>query len=373
MLFNPAPNEFITGAVEGFYGRPWTPEQRKNLFILLKQLGLNTYLYAPKDDVKHRACWKEMYNDEERKLLTDLIESAREAGIRFVYAISPGLDVDISARMKVKFLKEKLGQVQSFGCRSFALLFDDIYLELCAQDREEFGGSAAAVQAYIANATLSFLEKPEVFLFCPTEYCSSRASPSVLQSEYLQTLGRQLHAAIDILWTGPMVVSKYITAEHLSDLVQVLMRRPVIWDNIHANDYDQKCIYLGPYEGRSLELASHTKGVLTNPNCEFEANYIALHTMAQWVAASFQLLCAMNTEERGHDDTITGTEGGIKRYDAYAAYRTAISDWLEGPFYMLKPSPNYSVPFSKPASFIPAPASDTGPATFPSGKLSFCS
>ena len=31
----------------------------------LKNLGLNFYLYAPKDDIKHRALWREMYTPEE--------------------------------------------------------------------------------------------------------------------------------------------------------------------------------------------------------------------------------------------------------------------------------------------------------------------
>ena len=43
---------FICGVVEGFYGRMWTTEQRKDLFKKLKHLELNSYVYAPKDDCK---------------------------------------------------------------------------------------------------------------------------------------------------------------------------------------------------------------------------------------------------------------------------------------------------------------------------------
>ncbi len=75
----------------GFYGRPWTMSQRKELFrrwmnrsyhipsalissyisLLLCYLhreqrwGLNTYLYAPKDDYKHRMYWRDLYSLEE--------------------------------------------------------------------------------------------------------------------------------------------------------------------------------------------------------------------------------------------------------------------------------------------------------------------
>lgn len=56
---------FICGVIEGFYGRPWTTEQRKDLFRKLKSMGMDSYMYAPKDDYKHRAYWREMYTVEE--------------------------------------------------------------------------------------------------------------------------------------------------------------------------------------------------------------------------------------------------------------------------------------------------------------------
>lgn len=82
--------------------------------------------------------------------------------------------------------------------------------------------------------------------------------------------------------TGPKVVSKDITVESIEEVTKILRRAPVIWDNIHANDYDQKRLFLGPYKGRSTELIPRLKGVLTNPNCEFESNFVAIHTLATW-------------------------------------------------------------------------------------------
>lgn len=49
----------------GFYGRPWNTYQRMELFTRMKKFGMNTYLYAPKDDVKHRAYWRDLYAVEE--------------------------------------------------------------------------------------------------------------------------------------------------------------------------------------------------------------------------------------------------------------------------------------------------------------------
>lgn len=77
-------------------------------------------------------------------------------------------------------------------------------------------------------------------------------------------------------------MSKDITVESIEEVSKILRRAPVIWDNIHANDYDQKRLFLGPYKGRSTELIPRLKGVLTNPNCEFESNFVAIHTLATW-------------------------------------------------------------------------------------------
>lgn len=46
-------NLYLCLVLSGFYGRPWTLDQRKDLFIKLQEWGMNSYLYAPKDDYKH--------------------------------------------------------------------------------------------------------------------------------------------------------------------------------------------------------------------------------------------------------------------------------------------------------------------------------
>ena len=48
--------DFLAGVIEGFYGEPWSLAERFELFDWMAAWGLNTYLYAPKDDLKHRTC-----------------------------------------------------------------------------------------------------------------------------------------------------------------------------------------------------------------------------------------------------------------------------------------------------------------------------
>jgi len=77
-------------------------------------------------------------------------------------------------------------------------------------------------------------------------------------------------------------VSQQIAVEAMEEISRIVQRKVTIWDNLHANDYDQTRLYLGPYSGRDARIVEHTRGVLTNPNCEFEVNFVALHTLAQW-------------------------------------------------------------------------------------------
>lgn len=313
-------------------------EQRKELFRRQQKWGLNTYLYAPKDDYKHRMFWREMYSVEEAEQLMTLIGAAKEHGIEFIYAISPGLDITFSNQKEVSTLKRKLDQVTHFGCRSFALLFDDIDHNMCPADKEVFSSFAHA-QVSITNEIFQYLGEPETFLFCPTEYCGTFCYPNVAQSPYLRTIGEKLLPGIEVLWTGPKVVSKDITVESIEEVSKILKRAPVIWDNIHANDYDQKRLFLGPYKGRSTELIPRLKGVLTNPNCEFESNFVAIHTLATWYKSNMNGVRKDVVMTDGEDSTVSiqikleneGSDEELETdmlYSPQLALKLALTEWL---------------------------------------------
>ena len=120
------------------------------LLLLFQAWGTNSYVYAPKDDCKHRAYWREPYTVDEAEHLGSLIYLAAECNIDFYYAISPGLDITYSSPKEVSCLKRKLEQVAQLGCRAFALLFDDIEPEMCKQDKEVFQSFAHA-QVSVTN------------------------------------------------------------------------------------------------------------------------------------------------------------------------------------------------------------------------------
>ncbi|XP_016890069.1 protein O-GlcNAcase isoform X2 [Cynoglossus semilaevis] len=304
--------EFLCGVVEGFYGRPWSMDQRKVLFHWMQQWGLNTYLYGPKDDLKHRLLWREVYSPEEEAQLRTLIMEAQSRGLRFVYALSPGQDIVFSSACDLTLLKRKLRQVSDLGCQAFAILFDDIDHSMCQADSEAFSSFAQA-QVTVTNEIYRFLGEPAVFLFCPTEYCGSLCSPSVSKSPYLQTVGEELLPNITVIWTGSKVISRKMSVDCLAEVESVLQRPPLVWDNLHANDYDSRRLFLGPFKGREARLRSHLRGLLLNPNCEFEANYIPLHTLGSWYRSGAE-------EERKDEES---------EYCPDRALSAALHDWMD--------------------------------------------
>src|SRR5690606_18411059 len=98
--------------------------------------------------------------------------------------------------------------------------------------------------------------------------------------------------------------SRNIDVESINRLARRLGRKPVIWDNLFANDYDQCRLYCGPYAGRPPGLRDHVAGILVNPNNEFPVNFVPLCTFGGY------LQC--------------GTE-----WDSRAAYLTAIDEWID--------------------------------------------
>uniref|UniRef100_A0A663NDB4 GH84 domain-containing protein n=1 Tax=Athene cunicularia TaxID=194338 RepID=A0A663NDB4_ATHCN len=252
-----------------------------SLLHRLKHQGLNCYMYAPKDELKHRLLWREPYTEHEAGThMRSLIEAAQEQGVEFVFAISGSLPPFSLLPRGASSLCPCL-QVAAMGCHSFALLFDDIDPCMCQADRDVFP-SLAQAQASVANEVYQELGQPSVFLFCPTEYCSSLCSPSPRQSCYLLTIGQELLPGIGIIWTGPKVVSQELSAVLLEEVEGVLRRPPVIWDNLYANDYDCRRVFLGPYTGRAPGLVPRLRGLLLNPNCELQANFIPIHTLGSW-------------------------------------------------------------------------------------------
>ncbi len=282
--------EFLGGVVEGFYGRPWSQTQRLDLIDRLATLGLNTYFYAPKNDLKHRAIWRELYDDSELANFREVVQTCKQRGVNFFYGLSPGLDIRFADPTERNHLKARFDQLRNVGVQHFALLFDDLPGRMEDADRAGYE-SLAAAQCDVTNEVFAWLRghSPAArFLFCPTPYCDRMDRAQHGGAGYLVEIGRQLAPQIDVLWTGPEIVSQEIPIDSINRLSERIGRPPVIWDNLFANDYDARRAFCGPYTGRPSEFVYAVRGILINPNNEYCLNFIPLRTFAAFLSGDCQ-------------------------------------------------------------------------------------
>ena len=119
------------GFIEGYYGNPWSTQDRINLMTWGGYYKLNSYFYAPKDDPKHNSKWRELYSDEEiENKIKPLAEAGNKSKCRFVFALHPFMNSPISFTQSqysndLAILQAKFEQVIKAGVRQIAILADD--------------------------------------------------------------------------------------------------------------------------------------------------------------------------------------------------------------------------------------------------------
>lgn len=116
------------GIIEGFYGIPWTFEERKSMINFLSDIGLNQYIYAPKDDPYQNKKWREAYPPEKISKIKDLADLSCEKNIEFTWAIHPGqnpFDFD-NYDEEIEKIYDKYKALMEIGVKSFGLCMGDI-------------------------------------------------------------------------------------------------------------------------------------------------------------------------------------------------------------------------------------------------------
>src|SRR5215216_205849 len=77
------------GIIEGFYGKPWTWEDRAETVDFLAPYGYRFYIYAPKFDPYLRRRWREQYPENLAQRLRAFSAHCRDAGVRFGVGLTP--------------------------------------------------------------------------------------------------------------------------------------------------------------------------------------------------------------------------------------------------------------------------------------------
>lgn len=298
----PAANSFaIRGVVEGFYGEPWSHEQRLDMLRFMGEHHFNTYVYAPKDDPYQRRQWSALYPPDLQAEMRSLVQAAEQSGIRFVYSISPGIpaplpaetftsewvnnSITLSSKADQQRLIQKLDQLRALGIHEFMLSFDDVKEMVKPEDRATYGRDYAKAHVDLANAIYEY-ESPQdpdfTLWFTPTDYYGLEDSP------YWQAIRTSLHPQISVLWTGEWVLNQNITTAEAQTVEQLLGRKPLLWDNYPVNDYtyalkQRPQLLMGPLENRAPDLVEHLSGYVTNPMIQPQASKVALSTIGEYL------------------------------------------------------------------------------------------
>jgi hypothetical protein len=249
----------LNGYIEGFYGRVFSWNERKEIVKNVFAKGMNTYLYAPKEDKCHRICWKEDYPNEDKECFLEIIDIANGQNCEFIPAIAPGLSYNYD-ETDYKFLNRKINFFQNIGIKSFALTMDDIPV-ISPNPQKKLGDLHAELLKKIKN------DFPALrILFCPTVYAADLITEDDENTKiYLEGLQKNIPENIFLLMTGDSTISKEINCESLSYALDLFGGDIVVWDNFYSIDYCPNRIFVGNYENRDREFCEKKlAGVLLN-------------------------------------------------------------------------------------------------------------
>ncbi|WP_326603752.1 beta-N-acetylglucosaminidase domain-containing protein [Streptomyces sp. NBC_01799] len=279
------PGTAVRGMTEGFYGQPWTREERLAQIDFMGRTKQNRYLYAAGDDPYRQARWRDPYPAERRADFRALAERARARHVTLGWAVAPGQAMCMSSDGDVKALTRKIDAMWALGVRVFQLQFQDVsYSEWhCDNDAATFGRgpeAAARAQARVASEVARHLAQrhpgSEPLSVMPTEFYQDGAT------DYRTALAKELDDRVQIAWTGVGVVPRTITGRELAG-ARATFRHPLVtMDNYPVNDYAQDRIFLGPYTGRDPAVAIGSAALLANAMEQPSASRIPLFTAADF-------------------------------------------------------------------------------------------
>lgn len=269
----------IRGVIEGFYGPPWTHEQRLRCIDLMGARGMGTYMYAPKDDPLLRRDWRMPYDGDALARLQELVDRCTTAGMELAWCISPGLSIRYSDVADTEALLDKLRSVAALGIRHLGLFLDDIPRDL--QHPEDIAAYPDLVSAHVDLVQRVFAGLPAGcrLIVCPLVYWGRGTEP------YIAALGAGIDPRIDLFWTGRAICSPTLDLADAATFTRTALRPPTYWDNYPVNDVAMSYeLHIGPYRGRDPLLWRSSTGIIANPMELAEASLIPLATIADYLA-----------------------------------------------------------------------------------------
>lgn len=262
------------GFIEGFYGFPWSHEDRISLMRFGGTVKMNSYIFAPKDDKYHNSAWRTLYPANELAKIKELVDVGHASKTQFVWAIHPGFNMINWNHYdtELQTLLAKLDQLYSVGVRQFGLFMDDISTAQSLIDKDKHVKLISDVAKWVtAKGDVKSL------IYCPPFYNQGWTGES--GKPYLQAL-RSVPENVEIMWTGRGVVGTVNTTD-MQWPKDAHGRNPYVWLNWPVNDYKDSRLMLG--KGEVLTPGTHNlSGVVSNPMGHAELSKIALFAVADY-------------------------------------------------------------------------------------------
>jgi len=236
-----------TGYIEGYYGQLLSWDDRSKLVQQLSERGLSSYFYAPKEDIYHRLQWREPYPTDWRNAFSAWASSAHAQSVQIIAGVAPGLDFDfshLSDGPDFLALVNKSTQLLNDGASAIALLMDDINAEF---DPSQSGlATEGQAHAMLANA-LSERINSAIYVV-PRVYARELEYES---TDYARQFSAQLTTGNVVFHCGTHIVAPTVEQPDYEDYSDSDRHRIVVWDNLYANDYCPRRLFVGAWLGRS--------------------------------------------------------------------------------------------------------------------------
>lgn len=261
------------GVIEGFYGIPYTFEERRSMIGFLSDIGMNTYVYAPKDDPYHNIKWREPYPEDKLDQLEKLANFAQSKQVRFIWAIHPGqniIDFD-NYESEIEKLFKKYESLYNKGIRSFALCMDDIDRDEAYEQRDFHLRLVRDILDFIKDFACDDL------LFVHPWY--NEAWIDDKGKEYFEKF-KGLDR-LSIMWTGSDVVVPLSKSSN-DKFIELAGKRAHIWFNWPVNDYLRDQIFMEIFEffdSRDINYDS----ILINPMNQSELSKISIYQIGEFI------------------------------------------------------------------------------------------
>ncbi len=248
------------GIIEGYFGRPWSWDERASVARLLAGHGYGFFIYAPKADAHLRRRWREPHPPDQAEALAGFAAVCRDASLVFGVGLSPfeaWLDFDGEAR---RAMADKLAQLDELGVQALAIQFDDM-----KGDAPDLAARQAEIIGFCTERTSA-----QRIIVCPTYYTDDPVLDRVFGArppEYLEALGRALDPKIEVFWTGEEVCAQEVSPGHLERVAEALGRKPTLWDNYPVNDGPRMslCLHLRAFTGRPAAIGEVIAAHAVNP------------------------------------------------------------------------------------------------------------